>query len=90
MNNIIEVDWAEELRRNVLKGKIEEKKISIANGAKITQLYKGGWSLAHFCARKNQLEALKHIVLYGGDLSVKKKTVAQPYTLPAATVLSIL
>ena len=68
----LKVDWNQELRKSVLKGKLEEMDIAIAYGANINHIYKGGWTLPHFCARNNQLEALKQIVLRGGKLGAQK------------------
>ena len=88
----LKVDWNQELRKSVLKGKLEEMDIAIAYGANINHIYKGGWTLPHFCARNNQLEALKQIVLRGGKLGAQKQHYL-PNSIPdcnPATIISTI
>lgn len=72
------VNWVQELRKYVLKGKLEDINTAIVNGADINHIYKGGWSLAHFCARCNRCEILKEVARLGGNLGVQKEDGSTP------------
>ena len=76
-----DIDWSKELRKAVLKGKIQEATLALERGAKREpKNFKGKWSNVHFAARQNKPQVLKLLIQHGGDVN-KKSVTAQHHSM---------
>ena len=73
-----DVDWTKELRRAVLKGKLNEATLAIERGASVNQDLKGKWTNVHFAVRQNKPQILKLLIQHGGNVNKKKSDGATP------------
>eukprot|EP00944_MAST-04C_sp_MAST-4C-sp1_P009856 g9856.t1 len=73
-----DVDWTKELRRAVLKGKLNEATLAIERGASVNQEFKGKWTNVHFAVRQNKPQILKLLIQHGGNVNKKKSDGATP------------
>ena len=73
-----DIDWSKELRKAVLKGKIQEVTLALERGANVNQNFKGKWSNVHFAARQNKPQVLKLLIQHGGNVNKKKCDGATP------------